>query len=96
MKSRRTWKLPRTSTPDGTTKMPGNCRILIEFESKAIRVYYCNRAGRILDEEAFLIQGEDTPEESFERASIIHALIYDSLNYGINGRSSSKPEKRTE
>lgn len=85
-----------TSTPDGTTKMPGNCRILVEFEPKAVRVYACNRAGKVLDEEAFLLPDEDTPEESYERASIIHALIYDSLNYGVNGRSSSKARKKPE
>jgi hypothetical protein len=76
--------------------MPGNCRILIEFEPKAIRVYYCNKAGRVLDEEPFTLTSEDTPEESAERASIIHALIYDSLNYGINGGSSSKHKKSPE
>ena len=76
--------------------MPGNCRILVEFEPRAVRVYYCNRAGKILDEEAFLLPEQDTPEESNERASIIHALIYDSLNYGVNGRSSSKPKNRPE
>jgi hypothetical protein len=70
--------------------MPGNCRILVEFEPKAVRLYFCNRAGKILDEESFLISEEDTPEDSVQRASQIHALAYDVLNYGINGRSSSK------
>jgi hypothetical protein len=76
--------------------MPGNCRILIEFESGAVRVYACNRAGKILDEEAFSFAENDTPEESYERLSLLHALIYDSLNYGINGRSSSKGKKPQE
>lgn len=76
--------------------MPGNCRILVEFEDRAVRVYVCNRAGKIIDEEAFSFPAEDTPEESYERASLLHALIYDSLNYGINGRSSSKGKKPQE
>lgn len=73
--------------------MAGNCRILVEFETKCVRLYYCNRSGKILDEECFTLKDDDTPEESFGRADIVHALIYDSLNYGINGRSSSKGEK---
>lgn len=74
--------------------MPGNCRILVEFEPRAVRIYICNRAGKILDEEAFCFSEEDTPEDSYDRASIIHALIYDSLNYGVNGGSSSKIKKK--
>lgn len=76
--------------------MAGNCRILVEFEQKSVRLYYCNKAGKILDEECFSLKEEDTPEESFGRADIVHALIYDSLNYGINGRSSSKGKKPQE
>jgi hypothetical protein len=76
--------------------MPGNCRILVEFEPNSIRVYVCNRAGKVIDEEPFLLDVEDTPEESYGRASIIHALIYDSLNYGVNGGSSSKAKKKPE
>ena len=68
----------------------------MEFEPKAVRVYICNRAGKVIDEEPFLLPIEDTPEESYERASVIHALIYDSLNYGVNGRSSSKSKKKPE
>jgi hypothetical protein len=78
------------------TKMPGNCRLLVEFEEGCVRVYFCNRAGKILDEEAFSLPQKDTPEESYDRASVVHALIYDSLNYGINGRSSSKRGKSPE
>lgn len=70
--------------------MPGNCRILIEFEPKAIRIYLCNKAGKILDEEPFLLAKEDTLEDSYERAVHVHALLYDSLNYGVNGGASSK------
>jgi hypothetical protein len=76
--------------------MPGNCRILIEFEPKAVRVYFCNKAGKVLDEEPFLLAEEDSPEESYERASLLHALLYDSLNYGVNGRSSSKGKRKPE
>jgi hypothetical protein len=76
--------------------MAGNCRILVEFEPTCIRLYYCNKAGKILDEECFSLKEQDTPEESFGRADIVHALIYDSLNYGINGRTSSKGKKTQE
>jgi hypothetical protein len=76
--------------------MPGNCRILVEFEDGGVRLFMCNRAGKILDEEFFKVKQADTPEESYERASIVHALVYDSLNYGINGRSSSKGKKPQE
>ena len=68
----------------------------MEFEPGCVRVYICNKAGKILDEEAFALPHKDTPEDSYERASVVHALIYDSLNYGINGRSSSKRDKRPE
>lgn len=96
MKFLKTWKLRRTSTLFGTTKMPGNCRILVEFEPTAVRLYFCNRAGKILDEESFHLPEQDTPEGSYSRASIIHAQVYDSLNYRINGRPSSKAEKKPE
>jgi hypothetical protein len=76
--------------------MSGHCRILVEFEPLSVRLYYCNRAGKVLDEESFALRREDTPEESYSRADIVHAVIYDSLNYGINGRSSSKGQKPPE
>jgi hypothetical protein len=79
-----------------TKRTPGNCRILVEFEPGGVRVYFCNRAGKILDEECFSFKESDTPEDSYDRASVLHALIYDSLNYGINGRSSSKGMRRPE
>jgi hypothetical protein len=70
--------------------MPGNCRVFVEFEPRAVRLFFCNKAGKVLDEEVFVLDKEDTPEDSYERASHVHALVYDSLNYGVNGRSSSK------
>jgi len=76
--------------------MPGNCRILVEFEGGGVRLFMCNRAGKVLDEEFFKFPAQDTPEESYERAAIVHALVYDSLNYGVNGRSSSKDKKPQE
>lgn len=76
--------------------MPGNCRILVEFEEKCVRLFLCNKSGKIMDEEAFVVKGGDTPEDSWERATIVHALVYDSLNYGINGRASSKETETPE
>lgn len=64
--------------------MPGFCRILIEFEKSHVRLYLCNASGKIIDEEVFALKSNDTPEEARDRAMIVHALAYDSLNYGIN------------
>ncbi len=66
-------------------KVPGFCRILVEFERAHVRLYFCNAAGKVLDQEFFALRSPDTPEDAVERAQIIHALTYDSLNYGING-----------
>lgn len=76
--------------------MPGNCRILVEFEESHVRLFLCNKAGKIMDEECFTMRVKDTPEDSWERAAVVHALIYDSLNYGINGRASSKENNTPE
>lgn len=71
--------------------MAGHCRLLVEFEAQRIWLYYCNRGGKIIDEESFLMARPLTPEDAIEKASIIHALIYDTLNYGCNRESASVP-----
>lgn len=73
--------------------MPGFCRILVEFERAHVRLYFCNAAGKVLDEEFFALRSPDTPEDAVERAQIIHALAYDSLNYGINGNLQAVKQK---
>lgn len=79
-------------TRDGTTEM-GFCRILVEFEERRVCLYLCNRAGKIIDEEVFPLNLEDCREIAEARARLVHANVYDTLNYSINGAGSTDPGK---
>lgn len=71
----------------------GFCRILVEFEERRVCLYLCNRAGKIIDEEFFCFPQADGADEAIDRARIVHANIYDTLNYSINGSGSVDPGK---
>ena len=73
--------------------MPGYCRIFVEFDRKSVTLYYCGAEGRILDEEVFVLSSESSEEASIKHADLVHALVYDCLNYGINGRPQSQSKK---
>lgn len=80
-------------TPNGTTEM-GFCRVLVEFEEGRVCLYFCNRAGKVIDEEVFCLPRRDDAEDAVERARLVHANVYDTLNYSINGSGSGDPGKQ--
>ena len=65
--------------------------ILVVFEEDYVRLYCCNPKGIVVDEESFRTPEGYDRDTAAEQASVIHALVYDSLNYGLNGKSSSNP-----
>lgn len=65
--------------------------ILVVFEEDHVRLYCCNAKGVVVDEEHFRTPEGYSRDNAAEQASVIHALVYDSLNYGLNGKSSSNP-----
>lgn len=65
--------------------------IVVVFEHEYVRLYCANQKGVVIDEESFRTPEGYGRDDAAEQASVIHALVYDSLNYGLNGKSSSNP-----
>jgi hypothetical protein len=74
--------------------MAGFCRVLVEFNERDVTLYLCNRAGKVIDEEVFVLPSASDRDDAEERARQIHAAIYDCLNYDINGSGSSDADKQ--
>lgn len=74
--------------------MAGFCRVFVEFDRKQVTLYYCGANGRILDEEIFSLPVEVSEDTAIGHADVVHALVYDCLNYGINGRAISSHSKK--
>jgi hypothetical protein len=72
----------------------GFCRVLVEFEQNRVCLYLCNRSGKVVDEEVFVLPKADDRIEAEIRARLVHAGVYDTLNYSINGAGSTDPGKQ--
>lgn len=67
----------------------GFCRVLVEFEENRVCLFFCNRAGKVIDEEVFALNIEDSRENAEARARLVHGNVYDTLNYAINPAGSN-------